>query len=467
MIDDAGHAGPSKGRQPAGARLCAVETLRYATTPDGAQVCFRVVPGGPGAPLVYLPGLLYSIESIFEDPPYARFIDGLAGLGPVVLMERQGVAASDPLDPARDVWEQWVADVVAVLDEMEIERAALVGYAIGATIALEAALRHPTRVSGVVAMHAMVATSEEVADGARELNQRVVARDEAAAEDAWALSMPSRASEPGFAEWFRRAGRLAASPSTAAMLWDRVLRVNDLDERMVDIGVPVLLIDRRAYVEASLGPIASREALVGGMAHARHVTLEGADLIPNAGDVDEVLFEIGDFLIGDRGGAASTRLLTTVLFSDLVSSTEAARSHGDDAWRAVLEHHDQLTERCVRRHGGTILKSTGDGVLAIFDSPSRALRCALAIREAIGGVGMQVRIGLHLGEVERHGDDVAGVAVHLAARVMASAGSGEILTTAGIPLATVGSGLAFARRGAVALKGFDDDVELFRLVSEV
>lgn len=441
-----------------------MQDLRYATTPDGAQVAFRVLPGGAGTTIVYLPGMVYSIESIFEDAPYARFVDGLTEIAPVVLVERQGIGVSDPLISERDFYEQWAADVVAVLDELGIAEAVLMGYLIGANIALETALRHPRRVTTAVAIHAMVTAGSLRLDEVRERNQRVVARDDDAQQRAWAETAPSRATEPAFIDWFQRVGRLAASPSTAATLWDRVLRRDDLDERLVAAEVPVLFLNRRGYMVTMDTDLARREALAAAMPSATLVVIEGDDGIPNSGDGAELLYEIGQFL-DHRAAPTATRTLTTILFTDLVDSTISVRDRGDDVWRAVLDQHDRVIERTVRRHGGRLVKTTGDGALTVFDAPSRALRCAVELRRLLGDLGIGVRMGLHLGEVETRGSDVAGVAVHLAARVMGAADDGEIVAAATLPLAVLGGDFTFEPCGARRLKGFDEEFELFRLVA--
>jgi class 3 adenylate cyclase/pimeloyl-ACP methyl ester carboxylesterase len=442
-----------------------VQDVRYATTPDGAQIAFRLLDGGTGTPIVYLPGMVYSIESIFEDPPYARFVDGLTEMGPVILLERRGIGVSDPLDPDRDFYEQWATDVVAVLDELGIQRAALVGYLIGANISLETALRHPHRVASVVAVHAMLALAQTRVEEFHERNQRVVARDDAAQRQAWDETAPSRATEAGFIDWFQRAGRLAASPTTAATLWDRVLRRGDLDDRLLAAEPPVLFLNRRGYMLTMGMSLAAREELATAMPNATLVVIDGDDGIPNSGDGGELLYEIAQFL-DHRQATAATRTPTTILFTDLVGSTTSVRDRGDADWRAVLDHHDQLVERTVRRHGGRLVKTTGDGALTVFDTPSRALRGAVALRDALADVGLAVRMGLHLGEVETRGTDVAGVAVHLAARVMGAAGTGEIVATATLPLATLGGGFDFEPLGPHPLKGFDDGFELYRLTTK-
>lgn len=440
-----------------------MEELRYARTADGAHVAFRELPGAAGMPIVYLPGMVYSIESVLDDPPYARFVDGLTELGPVVLFERQGVAASDALDPGRDVYEQWTDGLVAVLDALGAERAALVGYFAGANLAIETAVRHPDRVAAVVAFHSLLGVPVEFLDAQREMMAKAVDGDDDSQQIAYTLTVPSRASDPDFLDWNRRAGRIGANPSTAARFWDTVLRRTDLDDRVGDLEVPVLAVGRRDF----LGDLAEPwQATLGAIPGATVTLLDGRDALPNAGDVDGLVVEIARFLGGEDAMVSAARPVRAILFTDLVGSTTSVRTQGDADWRAVLDHHDLLVQRTVRRHGGRLVKTTGDGALTVFDTPSRALRGAVALRDALAGVGLEVRMGLHLGEVETRGTDVAGVAVHLAARVMGAAGNGEIVTTATLPLATLGSDFVFEPLGARGLKGFDDGFELFRLVTQ-
>ncbi len=442
-----------------------MDDLDYATTRDGKHVAFRVFSRGPGEPLLYLPGLLYSIESILEDPPYARLINGLAELRPLVLVERQGVAASDPLDATKDVWQQWAANVVAVLDHLGVERASLVSYAVGASIALETAIRFPGRVSSVVALHPVVIRAEADQRESRSRMLKVVDRDSGAGRDELALSAPSRASERGFVDWFVRVGRMAASPGAAAHFWEVVSQPSGLRDRVADIEAPVMLLCRRGYSDYSIGAQGLSE-MADRIPNGRLIVLDGADGLANAGDVDGLVFEIAEFLVGDQHSTKPSRPVVSLLFTDLVGSTATARSMGDADWRKVLDHHDRLIDGAVRRYGGTMVKATGDGALTTFDSPSRALQCALALREQLGGVGLGVRMGVHLGEIEGRGADVAGVAVHLAARVMALATAGDILTTAAVPLATMGGGFTFQSCGHHRLKGFDEEFELFRLLGK-
>ncbi len=441
-----------------------MEDLEYATTSDGQHVAFRVYSGGPGKPLLYLPGLLYSIESILEDPPYARLINGLAELRPLVLVERRGVAASDPLDYSQDVWEQWVADVVAVVDQLGAERASMIGSFFGANIALETAVRFPDRVASVIALHPRLFPPDTDHEAVRDRMLKVVDRHADAGRNELALAAPTRVSEPGFADWFVRVGRMAASPSSATQFWEAASRPSSLRARVGAIEAPVLLLCRRDY--ADLGGVDDLTKIAAEIPAGRCVVLEGADGLVNAGDVDGLVFEVAEFLLGERHSATTLRPVVSVLFTDVVGSTATARSMGDTGWRIVLDHHDRLIDRTVRRYGGAMVKATGDGALTIFDAPSRALHCAVALREQLAVLGLQVRFGVHLGEIERRGDDVAGVAVHLSSRVMSVGNAGDILTTAAVPLATLGGGFTFESRGQHVLKGFDDMFELYRLVEK-
>lgn len=437
-----------------------VDDLEYATTGDGKQVAFRVYSSGPGEPLLYLPGLLYSIESIPEDPPYARLISGLAEIRPLVLVERQGVAASDPVDFSQDVWEQWAGDVVAVLDHLGIERGSLMSSYIGANIVLETADRFPDRVESVIALHPLWFSTP---DDQRDRMLKVVDRDPDAGRDELARSAPSRAGEQGFRDWFTRIGRMAASPTTAGHFWEAVTRPSNLAERLEQAQTPVMLVCRRDYDDYP-GGFEGLVELADRMPNGQLVILDGADGLVNAGDIDGLVFEVGEFLLGEHRPSTVSRPVMSLLFTDVVDSTATVRSVGDTDWRSLLDHHDHVIDRTVRRFGGVMVKATGDGALTMFDAPSRAVHCAVALRARLEELGLEVRMGVHLGEIERRGEDVAGVAVHLAARVMAAADGGEILTSAAIPLATMGGGFSFQSCGHRTLKGFDEEFELFCVV---
>jgi class 3 adenylate cyclase len=442
--------------------LSRVEQPQYARTRGGAQVVYLVSGDGAGDPLVYLPGFVYSIESIFEDGPYARFVQGLARHGRVALLERQGVGASDPLDPTIDPWQQWCEDILAVVDDLGVTRAAVMGYGPSSHLALEAAIRHPDRIARVVAMHPFFQASDEEIASLRQEVLGNVARDESATRSALETNVPSRAFEQAYLDWSLRAGRMGSGPSAAQSFWEVVMQPATLAERLGTVECPVLFVLRREFARHEDALFRLEAATVGIRERLIHV-LDGADMIPNAGDVDALVFDVAEFVYGPAVTAHGTRSLGVLLFTDIVESTSSVATAGDATWAQVLDQHDATIRRLLRRYGGELVNTTGDGALMCFDGPSRALECAVALREELRALELSIRIGLHLGEYERRGSDVAGVAVHLAARVMAEADPGDIVTTATVTLAMLGSGESFRPLGARSLKGLDGAFELFRL----
>jgi class 3 adenylate cyclase len=440
--------------------LSNVEQPDYARTPRGAQVAFIICGSVDGEPLVYLPGFLYSIESIFEDGPYARFIQGLARHGPVAMLERQGVGASDPIDVDVDIWEQWADDVVAVADALGADRVSVMGYGPSSHLALEAAIRHPDRVSKVVAMHPYFQVRDDELEDLRREVRGNVEREEDASRAALIRNIPSRASEQGYLEWSLRAGRLGSGPSAAMTFWDAVLEPSGLADRLAGIQCPVLFLLRRDNMRYK-NPVGNLQVAISGMREGRIHEVDGADLIPNAGDVDALVFDIVEFLHGPAAASDVSRTLGVILFSDIVGSTSAAALSGDARWARLLDQHDLAIRRLLRRHAGTLVNTTGDGALMCFEEPSRAIEFAVALRDELSDHGLSIRVGLHLGEFERRGVDVSGVAVNLAARVMAEAGPDEILTSGSIPLGTLGGDAVFRSIGERSLKGFASTFELF------
>lgn len=269
------------------------------------------------------------------------------------------------------------------------------------------------------------------------------------------LMAPSMTSDASFAAWWRRAGRRGASPATARGVW----RAAETDLRPVLEGlrVPTLVLHAR---ENRFCRVGNGRYLAEHIAGARYVELDTADHVPWASTAD-LAGEIEEFLTGTRQMAPSDRFLATVLISDIVGSTEQATALGDRVWTARLEQHDRAIDRQLTRYGGHLVKRTGDGVLATFDGPARAVQCAVAIRDALRQLGIDVRVGLHTGEVERRGDDVAGIAVHLAQRVQTNAQPGEVLVSRTVVDLVVGSDLHFVDRGEHELKGLPGTWRLF------
>jgi class 3 adenylate cyclase/alpha-beta hydrolase superfamily lysophospholipase len=441
--------------------------LDYARNRDGAQIAFRVIGElSLTRTVVYVPGLLYPIEVIDDDPPYARFLHGLAAIGRVVVIERRGIGASDPIDWESDVFCAWADDVVAVLDALDVERTAIVGYASGARVALAAAARHPERIDGVVALHVGVAMDDI---GRVERNvlrvglAAAVDRDSEVAASMRATTDPSRAADRAYQEWFERGGRLGAGPHAAASFWRAVLAdTDDYRALLGAIRAPTLVLHR---AEQRLLPLDASRLLADAIPTGEFRAIPGPDLSPNCGDVDALVGVIAEFLTGETITLATDRPLRALLFTDLVGSTATLSEVGDARWRQMLDLHDGLVRKALERHGGRVVKSTGDGVLAVFDNASRALRGATDLRSAVATIGLKVRAGVHVAEVEIRGDDVAGLGVHVAARIMGLAEADEILVSGAVAQVAMGGDSTFDSIGPRELRGIDRPVELARLIS--
>jgi class 3 adenylate cyclase len=269
-------------------------------------------------------------------------------------------------------------------------------------------------------------------------------------------SNPSLAHDPSIQPEVARYMRLAASPATAAAVFRMLLQL-DIRPILPSIRVPTLVMHRR---DTETWPIENGRYLAEHIEGARFVDLPGADYGLELGDVDSVVDEVEEFITGARASVDADRVLATVLFTDIVGSTERAAELGDRRWRDLLDAHDEMAQRQIARYQGTLVKTTGDGLLATFDGPARAIRCALAIRDGLRGLGIETRSGLHTGEIERRGQDVGGIAVHIAARVQERAHPGETLVTRTVKDLVAGSEISFADHGQHRLKGVPDEWQL-------
>ena len=434
----------------------------YATTGDGLHIAYQVEGTGP-LPLVELAnGTNFSVDATAEQPRWQAYVDRLGSFARLIRFDLRGIGLSDPLassDPP--TVEQWAGDALAVLDDQGIERAAVLGVHFGGLAALFLAATHPERVHALVVVngYARLTRSDDYPFGVPasvlERFRESLLDPRSATGDDLPLMAPSMVSDASFAAWWRRAGHRGASPATARAVW----RASETDVRPIlgGLRVPTLVLHARdnRFCRAGNGRYLA-EHIDG----ARYVELDSADHVPWTGSAD-IAGEVEEFLTGTRQTAPSNRLLATVLFSDIVGSTEQAAALGDRAWTARLEQHDRAIDRQLARFGGHLVKRTGDGVLAIFDGPARAVQCAVAMRDALRQLGIDVRVGVHTGEIERRGDDVAGIAVHLAQRVQSKADAGEVLVSRTVVDLVVGSDLPFVDRGEHELKGLPGRWRLF------
>jgi class 3 adenylate cyclase len=421
------------------------------------DIAYQVLGEGPFDLLLYS-GSTIPIECVDDEPSMARFQRRLASFSRVIRFDRRGVGLSDRGSPtALPSHGDWVQDALAVLDDLGTERAAIFAPFTGIVEGVMLAAMQSERVSGLVVVNGAaragwapdypVGLPQEVADAAS-----AVAGDPDEVEhgyDSLAMFAPSVASNPVFRSWWDRSGNLGATPAMARWLVNVTLTI-DIRDLLPRVRVPTLIL-HRANME--ILNVEHGRYLARHIPGARYVELPGADILYWVGDTGPMLDEIEEFLTGVRGGAGSERVLATVLFTDIVGSTNRAAQLGDERWRDLLDRHDQSVRSQIERFRGREVKTVGDGFLATFDSPGRAIECALAIRETLGTLDIDVRTGIHTGEIEVREDDVAGMAVHIGARISALAGPGEVLVSSTVKDLVVGSTAKFTERGAHELKG--------------
>lgn len=441
-----------------------VPSTRYARSAE-ASIAYQVT--GEGAlDLLFLPGWISQIEQLWEAPAMRRFLERLAVFNRLILFDRRGTGLSDRMLDEQTL-EQDAEDALAVLDAAGSERAALFTYSLGGLVGALLAADHPERV-GALVMYASVARTSWAHDYDWALtNERRQEIQEENAEawgktDSPALQMlaPSMSGDPGLSEWFARMQRLAASPAEARAMFKTMVDL-DVREILPRIHVPTLVMHRDRDQAWDIRHSRYLAEHIGG---ARFVELDGRDSFPFVGDSDAIVEEIEEFLTGGRRGGEIARGLLTVMFTDIVGATALASKLGDGRWRDLLAHHDDEVRGQLGRFGGREVKTVGDGFLATFDGPpSRALRCALAITAATHELGIEVRIGVHTGECELIGDDVGGMAVHIASRVSGLAAAGEVLVSGTVYGTVVGGPFNFEERGFHELKGVPGRWPLFAL----
>jgi pimeloyl-ACP methyl ester carboxylesterase/class 3 adenylate cyclase len=441
-----------------------VPTTRYARSGEGS-IAYQVT--GEGAlDMLFLPGWISQIEQLWELRAMRRFLERLAVFNRLILFDRRGTGLSDRVLDAQTV-EQDAQDALAVLDAAGSERAALFTFSQGGLVGAQLAADHPERI-GALIMYASVSRTAWAHDydwaltdeERRALNERGVASWGRLNSPALALLAPSMGDDPALAEWFARIQRLAASPAEARIILQATVS-QDVRETLPRIRVPTLVMHRPAD---QAWDVRHSLYLAERIPGARYVELDGVDSFPFLGDSDAIVEEIEEFLTGGRSGGELARALLTVMFTDIVDATARAARLGDGRWRDLLAHHEQQVREELARFSGREVKTVGDGFLATFDGPpSRALRCALAITAAAREIGIEVRVGMHTGECELIGDDVGGMAVHLASRVSGLAGPSEVLVSGTVFGTVVGGPFTFEDRGYHDLKGVPGRWPLFAL----
>jgi pimeloyl-ACP methyl ester carboxylesterase len=433
--------------------------IRYARNED-VSIAYTTMGEGP-TDLIFVTGFVGHLEIAFESPLIRSFFERLASFVRVVVFDKRGFGLSDRGAGSYTI-EGVAEDMVAVLDAAGIERAAVFGVSEGGPAAALFAATHAERVSALIAYgtYARVAAAPDYPEG---IPVEEIRRFSGGLVETWGgadslrLFAPEESADPEVQAWWGRLLRGGTSPAGVRSLLEMY---ENLDIRAVlsQINVPSLVLWRR---DDRLIPPAASRAMADGIPDAKTVELEGDAHFFAAGDQESMLGEIEEFLTGRRSAPAAERTLATVLFTDIVSSTERAAAEGDAAWRKLLTEHDRLARLEVERERGRLVKSTGDGVLASFDGPARAITAARGMRDRLAPLGIEIRAGVHTGECERLGDDLGGIAVHIGARVSSAAEPGEVLVSQTVRDLVVGSGIGFEDRGATALKGVPGEWRLF------
>jgi class 3 adenylate cyclase len=433
---------------------------RYARL-GADRVAYQVLGEGP-PDLVMTTGNYSHVDMVWEDPGIALFLRTLASFSRLIVFDRRGTGASDPLPPgALPPWEAYAQDLTAVLNAVGSQQAALLAQLDASPMALFFAGTRPERTGALILVNAAAKFQADddypIGVPAAVAEALLAQFDQLWGTEAMAaMFAPSRAGDQRFCRWFARFQRAIASPRVVQAF----LRANlEMDARPILplIQAPTLVLHRRDY---QFIPLANGRYLAEHIPGARLVELAGTEQSLFWETPQLALDHIERFLTGVRRVAPPTRILATVVFTDIVGSTQQAGELGDRRWRELLNVHDELTGRLVEEFGGRLVKTTGDGILATFDGPGRAIHCAVALKEELAGIGVQLRAGLHTGEVEVRDDDIGGIAVHVAARVMAAAKPDEILVSRTVRDLAAGADITLEDRGMYLLKGIDGDWQL-------
>lgn len=438
---------------------------RYARLGDD-HVAYQIVGDGP-IDLVFACYWWSHLEEQWNHPLLASFLERLATFSRLILFDKRGTGLSDPITGSLPTLEHWMDDIRVVMDAASSEQAAVFAHGGGSPLAMTYAAIHPERVKSLVLCDAWCRQTKasdfplgyppEAADA---LVERCVS--------GWGsgnlleVVAPSLAGNRALREWYGRFQRLSTSPGVAATMWRYLLQV-DVRPVLSSIQAPTLVLHRRGD---RIVHFEHARYLADRIRGARLVELPGDDHMHWAGDSDRLLDEVQEFVTGQRAETHPTRALCTLLFTDLVSSTDHAHRLGDRRWRSLLDQHDMVVREELRHFQGREVNTTGDGFLATFDGPNRALQCAQRIRaRAHDDLGVEVRIGVHAGECELRGDDLAGIGVHIAARVMGAAGAQQIVVSRTVRDLVAGSASRFQDLGRHSLKGIPEDWDLYLLES--
>jgi class 3 adenylate cyclase len=442
-----------------------IPATRYVAT-DAGHVAYQVFGDGP-LTVLFITSWFSNLDAMWDAPGLPAYFARLSSFARVICFDKRGSGVSDPvpLDHPPTL-ERWMDDAVAVLDAVDAEGVAVIGDTEGGPMAALLAATFPDRISALVLVNSFARwrrAPDYPIGMPDETTEKLIRRW----QEHWgftaeiiALTAPSLADDTHARRWFQRAQRLAMPPGAAAVMFRWITAV-DVREVLPSIGAPTLVLHRR---EARHHRIAFGHYLAEHIPGARLVELDGADTLPfHAGDVEPLLGEIERFLTGTDHSPPTRRRLSTILISDVVDSTRRASELGDARWRELLHDHDRVVRSALARFRGEELAHTGDGIVASFDGPTRAVTCAQHLLDTLAALGLTVRIGLHTGEIEVGADGVTGLAIHLASRVMAAAPDGGIVASSTVKDLVFGSGIEFTSLGERELKGVPGTWALYRV----
>jgi class 3 adenylate cyclase len=435
---------------------------KYAKSGD-VSIAYQVVGNGP-IDLIYVMGWVSNIEFFWEEPTMSHFLNRLASFSRLILFDKRGTGLSDKVSQLPTL-EQRMDDVRSVMDAVGSEKAALLGVSEGGPMSALFAATYPERTSALIMYGSYAAriwspdypwapTPEE-----RQEFYDMIKKGWGGVTDLDILA-PGMINDARFRQWWAAYLRRSASPADALALAQMNTQV-DIRNILAAIHTPTLIIHRTGDMDANVGGSRYMSARIQG---AQYVELPGNDHLPWVGNAQEILNEIEIFLTGELHIQEAERILATILFTDMVGSTQMATSLGDERWRYLLNRHHEMVRKELTKYRGQEIETTGDGFLATFDGPARAIRCACAIRDVLAQAGITIRAGLHTGECELMGHNIGGIAVHLCSRVMSKAGNGEVLITQTVRDLVAGSGIKFESRGKHSLKGITGEWELFLVV---
>jgi class 3 adenylate cyclase len=428
---------------------------RYAKS-GGIDIAYQMNGSGP-FDLVWVQGYANNVELHYEIPEVTHFVSRLSSFCRLIRFDRRGTGLSDRTVSPGTTLEQRMDDVRAVMDAAGSCRAALLGVSEGGPMSIMFAATYPERASALVLYGTFAQSSMRAANfSPEEIEARL-----AAVEQGWGSGRSAERFAPSadaaFVRRWARFERMSCTPSAAAALM-RASYEFDVRDLLPHIRVPTLVLHRTGELAV---PVEHGRYLGTHIPGAKYVEMPGIDHAPVMGDPERVIGEIEEFLTGTRSEPETDRVLATVLFTDIADSTQHAAALGDRAWRALLNRHDEIVREQFSRFRGREVKNLGDGFLAMFDGPARAVRCASSITNAMQPLGLPVRSGLHTGEIELKGDDIAGISVHIAARVVAEAAANEVLVSSTVRDIVGGSGLRFEERGLRELKGLPEPIRLY------